>query len=128
MRSLAAYDWKNPRACEGMDTSIFYPPEKKDGRIYRGTTKVLAPAMRVCAKCPARLECLEFAFNHGEHGVWGGTTYEQRRAALRRTANRRMCVVCDSRNIQVSGENGVCLSCGMSWRTRIRMSECEDVS
>lgn len=131
MRLVTAYDWKNPRACEGEDLSLFYPastgspgrPPKGQKRVTRSGSKVTGRAATLCASCPARLECLEYALNHGEYGVWGGTTYEQRRAMLRRTLNRRMCVVCDSRDIQVSGDRdrtGVCLSCGMSWRTRIK--------
>jgi WhiB family transcriptional regulator, redox-sensing transcriptional regulator len=40
-------------------------------------------ARAVCARCPARVECLEWALDFSEPvGVWGGTTPEER-AALR---------------------------------------------
>jgi hypothetical protein len=39
------------------------------------------PARQVCAGCPVRQECLEFALCHGEvHGIWGGLTERDRRA------------------------------------------------
>jgi WhiB family transcriptional regulator, redox-sensing transcriptional regulator len=36
-------------------------------------------AQRVCATCPVKLPCLEYALaTHIEHGVWGGTSSRQR--------------------------------------------------
>ena len=38
------------------------------------------PAKNVCAVCPVAEECLRFAVKHKEiYGVWGGTTFMQRR-------------------------------------------------
>lgn len=40
-------------------------------------------AKRVCASCPVRAECLEYALDRGErYGIWGGTSERQRRALL----------------------------------------------
>lgn len=37
-------------------------------------------AKTVCARCRVRSECLSYALQNGEqHGVWGGTTPEQRK-------------------------------------------------
>lgn len=47
----------------------------------------VADAKAVCADCPIRLQCLEFAIKHNEDGVWGGTTQAERqdiRKALKR--------------------------------------------
>jgi WhiB family redox-sensing transcriptional regulator len=43
-------------------------------------------ARRVCADCPVRDVCLEYALDHHiEHGVWGGASERaRRRMALRR--------------------------------------------
>lgn len=35
-------------------------------------------AMAVCRACPVRRQCLEFAIEHNEEGIWGGTTRPQR--------------------------------------------------
>jgi WhiB family redox-sensing transcriptional regulator len=37
-------------------------------------------AIRICGRCPVRVDCLAFAVDHGEvSGVWGGTTPADRR-------------------------------------------------
>lgn len=46
-------------------------------------------AKRICFTCPIRLECDQWATDHGEPGIWGGLTREQRterRARQRRAA------------------------------------------
>lgn len=36
-------------------------------------------AKKLCADCPVRSECLNYALTHGEQfGVWGGTTQTER--------------------------------------------------
>lgn len=48
-----------------------------------------ARAKAICARCPVLTECLDHALALGDvHGVWGGTTYEQRRALLGRPPGR----------------------------------------
>jgi hypothetical protein len=37
-------------------------------------------ARRVCANCPVRVDCLEYAIAADEWGIWGGLDREQRRA------------------------------------------------
>jgi WhiB family redox-sensing transcriptional regulator len=38
------------------------------------------PAKAICAQCPVRVECLQWALDHGEyHGMWGGKSERQRR-------------------------------------------------
>jgi WhiB family redox-sensing transcriptional regulator len=47
-------------------------------------------ALALCAACPVRAECLEFAMRHwrsvGRHGIWGGLVEAERTAAHRRWA------------------------------------------
>jgi WhiB family redox-sensing transcriptional regulator len=41
-------------------------------------------AKRVCAECPVKAECLEYALTHRiEHGVWGGCSERERRRMMR---------------------------------------------
>lgn len=66
--------WRALGACRGIDPAIFFPE--------RGESCVEAKA--VCAGCPVRGECLDFALDVGEHfGIWGGTS-ERERQRMRR--------------------------------------------
>jgi WhiB family transcriptional regulator, redox-sensing transcriptional regulator len=42
-------------------------------------------ARRICADCPVKGRCLEYALaNRIDHGVWGGTSERERRRILKR--------------------------------------------
>jgi hypothetical protein len=42
-------------------------------------------ARRICADCPVREPCLEYAlYNRIDHGVWGGASERERRRIARR--------------------------------------------
>lgn len=42
-------------------------------------------AKRICASCPVKEPCLEYALEHRiDHGVWGGTSERQRRRILKK--------------------------------------------
>jgi WhiB family transcriptional regulator, redox-sensing transcriptional regulator len=63
--------WREEAACRGADLALFFP----------GRGESAQPARQICARCPVRQECLEFALRHGEvHGIWGGLTERDRRA------------------------------------------------
>jgi WhiB family redox-sensing transcriptional regulator len=71
--------WRKQAACRGLDPELFFPK--------RGASNDVAVA--VCASCPVRDECLEYALNHTyEHGIWGGASERERRRILR--ARRRV--------------------------------------
>lgn len=64
--------------CKGMDPAIFFPT--------RGAS--LDEARAVCALCPVRVDCLDYAMQTAQKfGVWGGLSERERRA--RRTALHR---------------------------------------
>ena len=68
-------DWKADAACRDLDTDIFFP----DSDAQAG------PALEVCASCPVREACLDFALRTRQHdGVWGGHTESERRRLRRR--------------------------------------------
>lgn len=71
-------EWKADAACRTVDTSIFFPE----------TEAAAAPALAVCARCPVREQCLDFALDTRQNdGIWGGATEIERRR-LRRTRTR----------------------------------------
>lgn len=69
-------DWREVGACAHADPDLFFPISST-GRALRE----IAKAKAVCAGCPVRQACLDFALEHDlTHGIWGGTTPEDRRA------------------------------------------------
>ena len=79
-------EWRAKGACLSADPDLFFP-------IATGlvAAREMAKAQRVCARCRVRQECLDFAMRTGErHGIWGGTTPEERtRARRQRNRGRR---------------------------------------
>ena len=66
--------WAVFAACRDATAEWFFPQDKASEEA----------ALSVCARCPVRSECLDYALEAREaFGVWGGTT-ERRRRALRR--------------------------------------------
>lgn len=66
--------WRLDAACAAYDTRWFFPEDEE------------APeAKAICAICPVREECLEYALTHREdEGIWGGLTGTERRRLRRR--------------------------------------------
>lgn len=112
-------DWRQEAACKGLDPDLWYP-ERGD---------LLVMAREVCARCPVRGECLDFALTEGEKfGVWGGMSERERRIlrAKRRpgsptaTDERRRQVVAMSREL-TNAE--IARDLGLSTRTVSRYLE-----
>ena len=67
--------WRERAACRDLDTDIFFPDSEADA----------GPALEVCAVCPVRMECLEWAIETRQHdGIWGGATETERKRIRRR--------------------------------------------
>lgn len=63
-------DWTTLAACKGMPADLFF--------TERG--KSTAEAKAVCAGCPVREQCLDYAMANTERfGVWGGLSEHERR-------------------------------------------------
>jgi WhiB family redox-sensing transcriptional regulator len=81
------YGWQWRAACRGEDARLFFPPnhsEPKEERLHREHR-----AKAICAICPVRVECLEYAVRTREpHGVWGGLNELERRLLLRERERR----------------------------------------
>lgn len=75
----APEDWQNKASCRGHSAAIFFAPthfERKEARAARERQ-----AKAVCASCPVRKECLNYALRIREpHGIWGGLNETERRA------------------------------------------------
>ena len=75
-RSLAAparfaARWRELATCHGADLNLFFPERGESAE----------PARQVCAACPVRQPCLDYAIsNRIAYGIWGGLTERERRA------------------------------------------------
>ena len=80
-------DWWRSAACREADPELFFPV----GAHGPGASE-LAKAKAVCAACRVRRQCLQYALaTHQLHGVWGGTSEDERqvRARLEREQHDR---------------------------------------
>jgi WhiB family redox-sensing transcriptional regulator len=82
----ATWDWSELGACRTADPNLFFHPQNERGaaRIMRDRA-----AKAICAQCPVRIECADYAIRaHEPYGVWGGLTEEEREAIYRRLDSR----------------------------------------
>lgn len=88
MTSAATSSWWNLAACQSADPELFFPvssagPAQAD----------LARAKAICARCVIRQRCLDYAIGTAQpHGVWGGTSEDERRLIMagRRRARQQI--------------------------------------
>lgn len=75
--------WQVKAACRGPQAAVFFPPssfERKDEKEGRETR-----AKAICAACPVRKPCLDYAIRIREpHGIWGGLNEVERKQLLAR--------------------------------------------
>jgi WhiB family redox-sensing transcriptional regulator len=72
--------WMQRGVCAGMDYEMFFPE--------RGQSVI--PAKTVCAGCPVRAVCLDYAISINErHGIWGGNSEKERRVLRRQRGATR---------------------------------------
>ena len=65
-------------ACADMDPEPFFAFDAR--RVDQ--------ARNICHRCPEIRACLRWALEHREHGVWAGTTEEQRADLLNRLTSK----------------------------------------
>ena len=77
-------DWWDAAACGTADPEMFFPVS-----AFGPGMDEIARAKAVCASCRVRRQCLQYALaTHQVHGVWGGTTEEERRVRAATPAPR----------------------------------------
>lgn len=75
--------WQLEGRCRVEDGSVFFPPAHFEHKPEREARE--ARAKEICARCPVRAECLEWALaTREQHGVWGGYSESERKALLAR--------------------------------------------
>jgi WhiB family redox-sensing transcriptional regulator len=74
--------WQQRGACRTGNSSDFYPPMHTEGKHERLARERRAKS--ICAACPVRLRCLEYAIAADErYGIWGGLNNDERRVFRR---------------------------------------------
>nr|WP_238346880.1 WhiB family transcriptional regulator [Nocardiopsis dassonvillei] len=67
------WSWQDWAACQDSPTEDFFGPGGEDA------------AKKLCAVCPVRNDCLDYAINRPEpYGVWGGLNEDERVSERRR--------------------------------------------
>lgn len=74
--------------CREIGVELFYPEEKEYGARGNGG-ETYTFARTICSACTVRIQCLEWALHHEDHGMWGGTSPTERRV-IRRKRNIRL--------------------------------------
>src|SRR5579863_6117249 len=72
------WGWQDAAECRGEDLLLFFGPdgERQPERDIRERK-----AKEICAACPVRLECLNYAVSRPEkYGTWGGLNEDERSA------------------------------------------------
>ena len=75
-------DWMDRAACHGIELTAFYP--------LSDLATIPAEAADACDVCIVQPQCLSYALDTAQHGVWGGTTDEDRRLLRRREQRRAL--------------------------------------
>lgn len=69
--------WSKGTAFCTADPDSMFP----EGRYLKEEEK---GATKVCNGCPYVIECLQFAIENDEWGIWGGTTRDERKSMRKR--------------------------------------------
>ena len=81
--------WQDQALCAQTDPDLWFPPD--------GRRDVAATARRICAGCPVRAECLDYAVTLEPlplDGIWAGRTHTQVRQVAAQRARPRPCYTC----------------------------------
>lgn len=79
--------WRQRASCREIDPELFFPDVAADASTPK----------RVCARCPVRKVCLDWALAHDEqYGVWGGLTNAERRRLRHRVSVRVVASTLDT--------------------------------
>lgn len=90
IRQFRRADWMDQGACTGLPTAtrdrLFFP--------QHGASKTLvAQAKAMCADCPVRAACLEYALDGKERfGIWGGKSEKERRTMRLMRSGRTIAI------------------------------------
>lgn len=84
--NLTRPGWHKAANCRGQ-VQVFFGARFDSPRPSRKVRLAIMAAKEVCAGCPVRNLCLDYALDHDEdYGIWGGLTPRERRMVRTRIA------------------------------------------
>lgn len=84
--SRLSWEWQEDAACRGEELVLFFGP---DGERQPEKDIREREAKAICAQCPVRAECLDYALSRPEkYGTWGGLNDDERASERRRRMRR----------------------------------------
>ena len=81
VRLFVRADWMDRAACRGMDPNWWHPAKA-------GANRDTPKAKAICAECPVSDECLKYAMDNEQRGIWGGISIGEARRGPARIAER----------------------------------------
>lgn len=60
--------WMDNAVCAQVDADLWFPETGGNAALAR----------RICSTCPVAADCLQYAVEHNEQGIWGGTSAKTR--------------------------------------------------
>jgi len=121
--------WQEEALCAKDDPNIlkvfYYDPEEDD-------VDYTSEAKQICAQCPVRRQCLQYALDNEERfGVWGGSDETSRRWALSidqygkpiQRIRGMKCPYCSGTNLKTISKERTkthiqCGTCQLAWWSR----------
>jgi len=83
---MSDLEWRHRAACRDTNPDLFVPI---DGERGNAKTARQQAALRICADCPVRVDCLRWVLNiRDTTAVAGGTTGDERREWLAKNSER----------------------------------------
>lgn len=70
-------EWREQAACKGYTVNDFFPV-----KIGRHNSKKVYSLIELCDSCPVNAECLYTAVWTDSIGIWGRTTFRQRKVFI----------------------------------------------
>lgn len=81
LQSGPSTEWQQHGLCRATDAAVFFPPVHFEHKPEREARESKAKA--ICARCPVKVQCLDWALTTREpHGVWGGCSEGERKQIL----------------------------------------------
>jgi WhiB family redox-sensing transcriptional regulator len=80
MRASISASWAERAACLAEPPDLFFPIG------VSGPPEHVARAKAVCLRCPVREQCLAYALETAQQGIWGGLTEDERSRRTKRAS------------------------------------------